>query len=308
MRIVDPEQPDTVVEARRYARDPARFAQMLARSEPFLWFIVEAVELREMPLEIALLPAVESGFDPHAHSPAQARGLWQFVPWTGRAMGLQQSRHYDARRDPVASTRAALAYLSRLHQRFGDWLLALAAYNVGDARLERAIRDQGTRVFWDLDLPAETRAHVPRLLGVALAVQHPERFGVALPALPNRQAAEFVMLEGPRDLERAAAAAGVAAESLERYNPGLLTARNSRGKHSVLLPPAEAARLRAALASGHYVPAPEPREQEHVVAPGDSLWTIARRYRVSVQQLARWNDLAPRAVLRPGRRLLILAT
>ncbi|HEX4896485.1 MAG TPA: transglycosylase SLT domain-containing protein [Solimonas sp.] len=304
MRIVDPEQPDTVMWARRYARQPAAFAAMLARSEPFLWYIVEAVELREMPLELALLPAVESGFDPKARSAAKARGLWQFVPWTGRALGLSRTANYDARNDPVASTRAALGYLQDLNDRFDDWLLAVAAYNVGDARLASALRRQEGSRFWDLaDLPRETREHVPRLLGVALLVKQPERFGVVLPEIANRQAAELVRLPRAINLEQAAQDARIADDLLEHYNPGLKDAANTSGKKVVLLPPAEASRLREVLAASQYPPEPMAQTVEHVVRPGDSLWSIARRYQVSVRELRSWNDLGTKAVLRPGRRL-----
>jgi membrane-bound lytic murein transglycosylase D len=304
MRIVDPEHPETVTWARRYARNPEAFATMLARSEPFLWYIVEAVELRELPLELALLPAVESGFNPHANSGKSAHGLWQFVPWTGRALGLHNAANYDARRDPVASTRAALGYLQGLYKRFDqDWLLAIAAYNVGDTRLAAAMRAHGSRNFWDLKLPAETRDHVPRLLGVALLIKQPQRFGVKLPPIRNRNAAEIVRLPGALNLAEAARDAQIGNALLEQYNPGLYNAGNTTGKSVVLLPPAEAARLRTVLASGRYPPVPMATLVEHVVQPGDSLWSIARRYQVSVRELSSWNNLGTKTVLKPGKRL-----
>lgn len=305
MRIVDPEHPETVTWARKYARNPAAFRGMLERSEPFLWYIVEATELRDLPLELALLPAVESGFDPHARSGKRAGGLWQFVPWTGRALGLQSTSAYDARRDPVASTRAALGYLQGLHSRFDDWLLAVAAYNVGDARLASAMRKADTRNFWDLDLPAETRDHVPRLLGVSLLVKQPQRFGVTLPPIRNRHAAEIVRLPEAINLAKAASDALIPRATLERYNPGLRDAFNTGKKAVVLLPPKEAQRLRTALNSGRYPPVARPTEIVHVVQNGDSLWSIARRYRVSVRDVAAWNDITTRSVLKPGHRLTV---
>ncbi len=305
MRIVDPEHPETVTWARKYARNPAAFADMLGRSEPFLWYIVEAVELRELPLELALLPAVESGFNPHANSGKRAGGLWQFVPWTGRALGLHSTAGYDARRDPVASTRAALGYLQGLHSRFDDWLLAVAAYNVGDSRLAAAMRRADSRNFWDLDLPAETRNHVPRLLGVALLVKEPERFGVTLPAIRNRHAAEIVRLPAAINLGDAARDANVARATLDRYNPGLSDTQNTGQKSVVLLPPRDAQRLRLALSSGQYPPVLRPTAVIHVVKNGDSLWSIARRYEVSVRDVVAWNDLGARSVLKPGRKLTL---
>lgn len=306
MRIVDPEHPETVTWARHYARDGRELSRMLSRSEPFLWYIVEAVELRDMPLEIALLPAVESGFNPHARSSQKARGLWQFVPWTGRAVGLKHTSTYDGRRDPIASTHAALEYLQDLYHRFDrDWLLAVAAYNVGPARLAAARQRQDGRAFWDLtEIPQETRAHVPRLLGLALLIKQPRRFGVQLPAVANRQAAELVKLDGPRDVAAAARDARVPLELVERYNPGLLDASDTRGKGALLLPADAAGRLRKTLSRSAYRPAAA-RKLEHVVRSGDSLWTIARRYKVSVRQISDWNDLGARSVIKPGHRLTI---
>lgn len=247
LRIVDGEHPETVTWAKHYARHPLQFSQMLARSEPFLWYIVEAVELRDMPLEIALLPAVESNFDAHARSSQRARGLWQLVPETGRALGLRETAGYDARRDPIASTRAALSYLHMLNDTFDNWLLALGAYNAGRGRVQDAIRKSGSRNFWDLGLPQETREHVPRLLGMALLVREPQRFGIRLPPIANRHAAEVVALDGHTNLAHALRSAGVARSTLNYYNPGLKNVESLRGKQWLLLPAAEAERLRQAL-------------------------------------------------------------
>lgn len=248
LRIVDGEHPETVMWARHYAQRPLQFSQMLARSEPFLWYIVEAVELRDMPLEIALLPAVESNFDAHARSSQKARGLWQLVPETSRALGLRETAGYDARRDPIASTRAALSYLHLLHDTFDHWLLALGAYNAGRGRVQEAIRKSGSRNFWDLELPQETREHVPRLLGLALLVREPQRFGITLPPIPNRHAAEVVALDGHPDPALALRTAGITRATLSHYNPGLKTPEGARHKKWLLLPAAEAERLRSALA------------------------------------------------------------
>lgn len=305
MRIVDAEEPETVTWARYYAERPHQFNQMLARAEPFLWYIVEAVELREMPLEIALLPAVESGFNPHARSQSKAQGLWQFVPRTGKSLGLRQTAHYDGRRDVVASTKAALDYLQRLNRRFDSWLLALAAYNVGDTFLARAIRTRGDNKFWNLELPTETREHVPRLLGVALLIKQPLRFGVELPPVRNQPAAEMIYLDGPRDLGRAIAKANISIETVEQFNPGLKNLSNSSGKRVLLLPREDAIKLRAELAHRQYTPTRAPKDVEHVIASGDSLWMIARQYQVSVAQLRLWNELRADSKLRPGRTLRV---
>lgn len=304
MRLVNDQHPDTIQWARHYAQYPVAFRQMLARSEPFLWYIVEAVEGRSIPAEIALLPAVESSFDPHARSPQKAHGLWQFVPWTGRALGLHSGRHYDARRDPIESTQAALGYLDDLHERFGDWHLALAAYNSGAARLSKLLRNQSSAGdFWDLQLPRETYEHVRRLMGIALLIEKPRQFGVELPPIRNRHAAELIRLDQPINLSRAARRAQVSETLIRQYNPGLQTLSHTTGKRLLALPPAEAARLRETLAAHEFRPEPIPSVVVHMVEPGDSLWRIARRYAVSVRDLARQNNISEKAVLRPGRRL-----
>lgn len=305
MRIVDPEEPETVTWARWYAKHPDQFSQILARSQPFMWYIVEAVELRDMPLELALLPAVESGFNPQAQSQKKARGLWQFVPTTGKSLGLRENAFYDGKCDVVASTRAALDYLQSLNRRYDSWLLALAAYNVGSRNLSNSIKQAGNDVFWGLKLPKETREHVPRLLGVALLIKQPERFGVTLPPMPAKPEAEMIYLDGPTDLESAGADAGIEQETLEFYNPGLKQLSNTSSKRVVLLPALEAASLRTVLAAGSYKAKPA-KQVEHVIARGDSLWVIARQYKVSVAQLREWNQLDAKTRLKPGRTLRVL--
>lgn len=304
MRLVDDDNAETRRWARDYARHPDAVRQLLARAEPYLWHIVEAVERRDMPAEIVLLPAIESGFDPAARSQQHASGLWQFVPWTGREMGLHSTRDYDGRRDPVASTRAALGHLSDLHERFGDWHLALAAYNTGAARLAGLMRKQPQAAdFWALKLPREPHEHVRRLMGLALLVEQPQKYGLRLPPIANRPANELVALRKPIDLDAAARKAQVREAVVRAYNPGLHNLGNTTGKKYVVLPAADAARLRRVLAAGEFPPQPIPQVLVHVVQPGESLWRIARRYAVSVETIVRWNRIADRTVIRPGRRL-----
>jgi membrane-bound lytic murein transglycosylase D len=308
MRLVNDEQREIINWARHYARHPDATERMLARSQPFLWHIVEAVDRYELPAEVALLPAIESGFDPHAASPQQAHGLWQFLPSTGRALGLTSSPHYDARRDPVASTDAALRYLRSLYSRFGDWQLALAAYNIGAARLSRLVAAQprGTD-FWALELPRETYEHVRRLMAMALLVEQPQRFGLKLPAIPNRPAAEPVALERPVNLVHTARAAGVPEAVIRVYNPGLQNLANTTSKTTVLLPTAHAARLRTVLAETSYKPEPIGLAVVHIVQAGESLWRIARRYDTSVDALLRHNKVLRANLIRPGSRLEVPA-
>ncbi len=308
MQLVNDEQTEITDWARRYARDPAALRRMLARSEPFLWYIAEASERYKVPAEVALLPAIESGFDPRAASHQKAHGLWQFIPSTGRALGLQTTAYYDARRDPVASTDAAMRYLKSLHARFGDWHFALAAYNIGAARLSNLIREQPTKDFWALELPRETREHVRRLMAIALIVEKPHRFNMQLPTIANRPAAEQVVLSGPLDLRKAARHAGIREDLIATYNPGLVNLGNTSGKKTLLLPSTEAAQMRLALGQAKFPPRSRKDVLVHVVQPGDSLWRIANRYQISVDSLATHNGLQKTGAIRPGARIEVPTT
>lgn len=248
MQLGQQQRPEVQRWIRHYAAQPKALEVMLERSSPYLWFIVESAELRELPMELALLPAVESGFDAHARSRSAALGLWQFIPVTGKAYGLSESAGYDARRDPVASTRAALRHLAELHGEFGDWLLALAAYNGGGVRVRAALRQSGSRDFWALNLRAETRDYVPRLLALAAIVREPARYGLRLPMIGSEHDTELVILDARQPLAEALHAAQIDQALLRRYNPGLkaLTARTHAP--GLLLPPTEALVMRAELA------------------------------------------------------------
>ncbi|MES0873519.1 transglycosylase SLT domain-containing protein [Sinimarinibacterium thermocellulolyticum] len=313
LRLVNDEQPQIVTCAQRYAKHADATRRLLARSQPFLWHIVETVERYDLPAELALLPAVESGFDPHAASSQQALGLWQLLPSTGRSLGLKTTAHYDARRDPLASTDAALRHLRALYAHFSDWRLALAAYNLGQSRLSRLLdaHPRGTD-FWDLRLPRETSEHVCRVMALALLVEQPGRFGIRLPDIPDTPAAEQIPLHGPVDLARAAKLAGVPEAVIRVYNPGLDDLGDTAGKSVLLLPSAHARRLRASLAKvddparfAQTSRAAVPSTQVHVVQPGETLWRIARRYQTSVDALMRHNNLVPASQIRPGHRLRV---
>ena len=248
MTLSNHERPEVRRWIASYTAHPAALNRMLERASPFLWFIVETAELRELPMELALLPAVESGFDAHARSISAATGLWQFLPTTGTAYGLGESGSYDARRDPVASTRAALAYLQALHREFGDWNLALAAYNVGGGTMRRAIRASGSRDFWKLPLRQQTRDYVPKLLALAAVVREPQRYGVQLPLIDDAAVADLIATDQQPALGRALRAAAVDESLLRRFNPGLKRTDEQAAAPSLLLPPAEALAVRAELA------------------------------------------------------------
>src|SRR5262245_45061782 len=207
-----------------------------------------------MPSELALLPVVESAFDPFAESPRFASGLWQFIPSTGRSYGLDQDWWYDGRRDVIEATRAALDHLQALHEEFaGDWLLALAAYNTGAPNVKRAMersRRKGHPTdFFHLDLLPETRAYVPKLLAIARLVAEPAAFGVELPAIPDAPYFSRVEIDAQIDLGLAADRAGISREELRALNPAFRRfATAPDGPHHVLVPVPARERFERALA------------------------------------------------------------
>jgi membrane-bound lytic murein transglycosylase D len=208
----------------QYVNSPSYFENISLKAKPYLYHIVTEVEQRGMPLEIALLPAIESGFEPFALSPKSAAGLWQIIPNTGRDYGLTQTTWYDGRLDIIASTEAALDYLERLHDLFeGDWLRALAAYNYGEGNVRRAIRRneaQGKPTdFWSLDLPRETRWYVPKLLALAKVIASPQEYGIRLPSIPDSPYLKQVTLSGPISLSLAAQLAELSTTDIFRLNP-----------------------------------------------------------------------------------------
>ena len=208
-----------------FINHPSYIERVQERAEPFLFSIVKQIEKHDIPGEIALLPAIESAFQPHAVSPANAAGIWQFIPSTGRLYGLKRSHTYDGRRDVYASTKAAIKYLKKLHKQFdGDWLLAIAGYNCGEGAVERAIEKNMARNlptdFWSLDLPQETRSYVPRLLAIAKLFVGADQYGIRLNDIPNVARFKPVKVNKQLDLALAADAANMPLEKLYALNPG----------------------------------------------------------------------------------------
>ena len=293
-----------------YARNQAYLDRVFARGDLYLFHIVGELEKRGMPAELALLPIVESAFDPFAYSHGRAAGLWQIIPGTGKRLGLAQNWWFDGRRDVLDSTRAALDYLEDLHRQFdGDWLLAVAGYNSGEGNVARALKKAAAagkpQDFWGIKsyLPAETRTYVPRLLAIAELVGTPAEFGVTLPELRNEARFAVVETGGQIDMALAAELAGIPTDALYALNPGVNRwATDPEGPHRLLLPVAHTEAFAAALA------ALGPRERvqwtRHRVRPGETIGGIADRYQTTVAVLREINSLRGNTI-RAGSDLMI---
>ncbi len=274
----------------------------------YLHFIAEQIDARQLPGELALLPIVESAFDPFAYSHGRASGVWQFIPATGRDFGLHQDWWHDGRRDIRAATEGALKYLNALQREFdGDWLLALAAYNSGAGTVRKAIRKNRRKGlatdFWSLALPKETRAYVPKLIALAKLVKEPARYGVALKPIANKPYFAIVNTGGQIDLSQAAELADTSLEEIYRLNPEYNRwATHPSGPHELLIPVDKQSVFQQQLAS---MPASSRvKWQRYEVKSGDSLLTIARRFRTTPDALKQANGLRGN-VIRAGEPLLI---
>ncbi|MCQ4346525.1 LysM peptidoglycan-binding domain-containing protein [Pseudomonas stutzeri] len=297
------------VERQRFglASRPASIQQIAERSSPYIHYIVERLEENDMPLELALLPMIESSYNPLAYSPAHAAGLWQFIPSTGRYYNLRQTDWYDGRRDILASTNAAISYLKRLHDMFnGDWLLALASYNAGEGTVSRAIeRNQRNGLptdYWNLPLPRETQDYVPKLLAVSQIIQSPEAYGVTLAPIANEPYFEKVAIRHQLDLSKVAAMADVDKDELLQLNPAFKHGITLDGPRHLLVPANKAEGVSERLA--RLEPESLVQWRRYRVRSGDSLHGIANRHHVTVATLRDINRL-PGNRLRVGQTLLI---
>ena len=306
----DYEHPSVTQQLKRY-RQQSYFDLVTERAQPFLYEIIEKIEQRGLPLELALVPFVESAFNPNANSHQGAAGLWQFVSATGRSYGLEQSWWLDERRDPLESTRAALDYLEVLYAEFDeDWILALAAYNAGSGNVRRALRNKKNQLsensrsrFWDLKLNGETRDHIPRILALALVIKSPEEYGIQLVSIPNEKYLYPVSLTNQIDLSLAARLAEFDLESLKRLNPHYKQwATPPDDTRTLYLPDREGKRLASALLtldSSQLV-----TFDRYSIKTGDTLSSIARRLGTKVDVLQRANGLKGSRII-AGDSLLV---
>ncbi len=282
-------------EADYYARNPQYVERVFDRASPYLHYIVHEVEARGLPMELALLPIIESAFQPYAYSHANASGLWQFIASTGSRFQLKQDWWYDGRRDIVAATGAALDYLTYLHDLLdGDWLNAIAAYNCGEANVMRAIRKNkaaGKRVdFWNLKLPAETRGYVPRLLAITRIVADPGEYGLAIDGIPDAPYFDKVETGGQISIEVAAELAGITTEDMYELNPAYHRwATDPSGPYIMLVPVESAATFRTNLLL--LTPDQRLRVERYTVRQGDTVASIAARFGTTAQHLQELNSL-----------------
>ena len=366
-----------------YANRPDYIERMTARSSKYLFHIVEEIERRGMPTELALLPFIESAFNPQAVSSARASGMWQFMPRTGKDFDLKQNAFRDDRRDVLASTRAALDYLQRLYGMFGDWHLALAAYNWGEGNVGKAVnRNQraGQPVaYTDLRMPAETRLYVPKLQAMKNLVANPQDKGIQLPSIPNHPYFQSVPLPRDMDVALVARLAEVPIEDFKALNPSAHRPVLLAGGTSQILLPWDNAEIferniaaydgrlaswtvwvapknmkvpeaakkvgmseedmrsvnkippRMLIKAGSALLVPRPSKQEKDVtskvadngqlnlAPEvtlrkqtikarkkDSLASVAKRYRVAIADVAKWNNLSVDSALKSGQKLELM--
>ena len=274
----------------------------------YLYHTLTRAEELGLPVELALLPFVESEFDPYAKSVDEATGIWQFMPATGKEWGLKSNWWYDGKKDVWASTEAALQFLTYLHEKFeGDWLLAMAAYNTGPTRVNRAIKknkreDKPIR-FWDLNLPKETTAYVPKLLVLCELIKDPKSFDVNLPSIANRPYFQRVKIPGQLDLMQAADLAGLKPETIYELNPGFNQwATDPSGPHYLLLPVGVSDRFMTQLESLDQDDLV--RWDRYKIRRGDNLYKIASRYKIEVAVLMEINGLASDLII-AGKEIMV---
>jgi membrane-bound lytic murein transglycosylase D len=296
-------------EANWFANNPEYVERVFTRAAPYLHYIVGEVEARGLPLEIALLPIIESAFQPYAYSRARADGLWQFISATGGRYGLKQDWWYDGRRDVVAATQAALDYLTALHDMFdGDWLQAIAAYNCGEGNVARAIRRNRAAKkktdFWNLKLPAETRSYVPRLLAMRDIVANPEKYGLSIEGMPDIPYFAKVETGGQISMEVAAELAGITTDEMYGLNPAYHRwATDPTGPHMLLVPVESADAFKESVLQ--LTPDQRMRVERYTVRSGDTLSSIALRFGTTAQHLRELNEMGTSNTVLPGAEMRV---
>ena len=293
-----------------YSQRPDYVARMVERSRRYLYHIVTEVEMRGMPLDLALLPMVESAFNPHALSMARASGIWQFMPSTGTTYGLKQNWWYDSRRDVIAATNSALDYLSNLEAEFGDWQLALAAYNWGEGNVRKAVaRNQAKGLPTDFasltGVPEETRNYLPKLQAVKMIVADPSAYNLTLAEVPDAPYFTVVKTTRVMDVKRAAELAELSVDEFLSLNPQHNRPVIAGADEYALLLPTDHAEIFAAKLQ--LTDQPLVSWQAYRMKPGDTIPQVAAKFGMSVETLKTINGIGPRAQVPPGHTLLVPA-
>jgi membrane-bound lytic murein transglycosylase D len=290
------------------------------QSQPYLHYVVSEMEANGLPLELVLIPVIESSYNPLAVSPGKNVGLWQFTLQTGKNFGLTQNTSYNGRKDAVASTDAAIRYLQALDKMFNhDWLLAVAAYNAGEGTINRAIaknkRAGKPTDFWSLSLPKHTRIYIPKLLALAKIIAEPSRYHLTIPVVADTSYFAQITLEKQIDLAQAAKQLEMDASKLKKLNSGLngwLT--EPSGKFPLLVPVTDAEKFTQQLANLPAATASRVKEQQslntsqdhYTVKAGDNLSSIAIAHKMSLSMLLQLNELSAKSIIKIGKKLLVL--
>lgn len=291
-------------------RENKFFLESYKRSGLYRDRILSELKAAGLPKELAWLPLIESGFKVKALSKARALGLWQFIPSTGYKFGLNRNKYIDERLDPEKSTRAAIDYLSELHQMFGDWATVLAAYNCGEGRVLQVIRDQNINYldnFWDLyeRLPRETARYVPRFLATLHIIGNPEKYGVVLPEPEPALSYETITVSRQIHLKDAAGKLGLSEQVLKNLNPELRYGILPDEKYALRVPPGKGQKLLAVIDEIPISRPPSPAYAYHRVRSGETLSSIAKRYRTSVRKIMYANKLRKSNYIVAGQKLKI---
>jgi membrane-bound lytic murein transglycosylase D len=305
--LVDIDTPEVKVAADWYVARPDYMARMVERSRRYLYYIVTELEKRGMPLEIALLPMIESAYNPMAYSTSRASGIWQFVPSTGKSYGMKQTWWMDERRDVVAATDGALDYLQKLYAEFGDWPLALAAYNWGEGSVRRAIAANQKRGlptdYLSLTMPAETRNYVPKLQAVKNIVRDPASYNLELAIIPDAPYFTVVRTTRKIDVKVAADLAEMPLEEFLSLNPQHNRPVIAGADETTILLPYDKAELFASKLE--LSNQPMVTWQAYLTKPNETLPQIAARFGLSLETLRTVNGIGARATVPVGHALLV---
>lgn len=305
-----PENDDVENQKRFFIRNQKLLKTASENASPFLYHIVTELERRKMPLELALLPIVESTYNPKAGSFSGVLGIWQFSAGTGRNFGLKQNAWYDGRSDVMESSRAAMDYLQYLYSNVEqDWLSAVAAFNAGEGRVFKAIeknRYQGKQTdFWSLNLPKQTTSYIPKLLALAELLKNPEKYAIPMPILANRPQTKVIQINRGLDLAKAADVLNISIAELKRLNPGFKTATVPSSSYQLVVPYSSADDIDQQLASLPKVKVlPASAPGRYKVKSGDSLSKIAAQHKTSVNAIRQANQLKNNQ-LKIGQQLII---